>query len=98
MPEGIAPDAWELAGKAMGWPDINRDLLRRRVANAIMADRQSRPSRPDHEALIERLRAYALDWRERAASKDIIDEAIAALSSPQPPAPAPLGQTETDNG
>lgn len=42
--EQIPDDVWELAGKAMGSPDMNRDLVRRRVANAIMADRSRRPS------------------------------------------------------
>lgn len=30
--------------------------------------------------LIERLRDYTLDWRDRAASKDVVDEAMAEIS------------------
>lgn len=113
VPEGIAPDVWKLAGNAMGSPDMNRDILRRRVANAITADRASRPSRPDHEALIERLREMARqrlstemdrEDRERAAFDDGYDRLVClsreclarALSSLQPPAPAPLEQRGRD--
>lgn len=38
-PPDVPPDVWTLAGKALGSPTMNRDLIRRRVANAIMADR-----------------------------------------------------------
>jgi hypothetical protein len=34
---------------------------------------------PETDDLIERLRNYAKDWRDRAASKEIVEEAAAEI-------------------
>lgn len=39
-PDDIPEDVWEAAGRALGSPDMPRDMIRKRIGRAIMAERE----------------------------------------------------------
>lgn len=39
-PSDIPADVWEAAGRALGSPDMSRDRVRKRVARAIISERE----------------------------------------------------------